>query len=67
MPTDNDKKVLGSMNDCIFRIRVYDSRKGDTLTLSPTFIGHQLNRTPMKAIGYAYPVEKMREFLSQDI
>lgn len=65
MDTDNDKRIIGSMNDCIFRIRFYDSRKEDTLTLSPTFIGHELNRTPMKPIGYAYPVKKMKEFIKQ--
>lgn len=64
MDTDNDKRIIGSMNDCIFRIRYYDSHK-DTLTLSPTFIGNKLNRTPMKPVGYAYPVEKMKEFINQ--
>jgi len=53
------------MNDCIFRIRVYASRKGDTLSLNPTYIGHQLNRTPMKTIDYTHPVEKMKEFLNK--
>ncbi len=63
LQTDNERKVIGSMNDCIFRIRLYGARKGDTLTLSPTFVGHQLNRTPMGAIDYDHPIEKMKEFL----
>jgi hypothetical protein len=65
LPTNNDKKIIGSMNDCVFRIRVYDSRKEETISLSPTYVGHQLNKTPMKAIGYAYPVEKMKEFFEK--
>jgi hypothetical protein len=64
MSTDNDRRIIGSMNDCIFRIRFYDSGKGDTLALSPTYIGHQLNRTPMKYIDYSYPVEKMKQYLT---
>ena len=64
MSTDNDRRIIGSMNDCIFRIRFYDSRKGDTFTLSPTYIGHQLNRIPMKSIDYSYPVEKMKQHLT---
>jgi hypothetical protein len=67
MPTDNDKKVLGSMNNHILTIRYYDSREGDTLTLRATYVGHQLNRTPMKPIGCDYSVEKMKEFLVNQI
>jgi hypothetical protein len=67
LPTDNDKKVLGSMNNHILTIRYYDARGGDALTLRATYIGHQLNRTPMKPIGYAYSVEKMNEFLVNQI
>lgn len=67
MPTDNDKSVLGSMNNHILNIRYYEYREGDTLLMKPTYIGHQLNRTPMKPIGYAYPVEKMKEFLNNQV
>ena len=63
-PTNNDKKVIGSMNDCIFRVRYYDSRDDeDGRSKSPTYIGHQFNKTPMGAIAYGHPVEKMKEFL----
>ena len=63
-PTDNDKSIIGSMNDCIFRIRYYNSRNEEPQTMNSTFIGHQLNKTPMGAIGYSNPVEKMKEYLS---
>jgi len=63
-PTDNDKSIIGSMNDCIFRIKYYNSRNEEPQTMNPTFIGHQLNKTPMGAIDYSYPVEKMKEYLS---
>lgn len=67
LPTDNDKKVLGSMNNHILTIRFYGAREGDTLLMKPTYIGHQLNRTPMKPIGYAYPVEKMKGYLTNQV
>ena len=61
-PTDNDKRVIGSMNDCIYRIRFY-SQRDDPQSLNPTFIGHQLNDTPMGAIDHAYPVDMMKKFI----
>jgi hypothetical protein len=64
-PTDNDKRVIGSMNDCIYRIKVYDSLTDDALLLRSTYIGHQLNKTPMGAISYDYPVKRMKEFLEE--
>ncbi|MCX6244631.1 MAG: hypothetical protein NTU98_07985 [Bacteroidetes bacterium] len=63
LPTDNDKRIIGSMNDCIQRVRFYEYREGDTLVMKPTYLGHQLNRTPMGTIEYAYPVEKMKDFI----
>ena len=63
-PTDGDRKVIGSMNDCIFRVRYYDSRDDeDRRSKGATYIANQLNKTPMGAIDYAHPVEKMKEFL----
>lgn len=67
LPTDNDKKVLGSRNNHVQNIRYYEYREGDTLLMRPNYIGHQLNRTPMKPIGYRFPVEKMKEFLNNQV
>jgi hypothetical protein len=64
LQTDNDKRVLGSLNNHIQNIRFCDYREGDTLLMKSTYIAHQLNRTPMKPIGYRYPVEKMKQYLS---
>jgi len=66
-PTDNDKRVIGSMNDCIYRIKVYVSLNEDGLLASPTYIGHQLNKTPMGAISYDLPVRRMKEFLEKSV
>jgi hypothetical protein len=66
-PTDNDKRIIGSINDCIFRIRIYDSRREGTQSLSPTYVGYQLNKTPMGAIDYADPYEKMKKFLEKKL
>ena len=64
--TDNDRKVIGSMNDCIFRVRYYDSRGDeDGIAKSATYIGHQFNKTPMGAIDYAHPVDMMKEFIER--
>ena len=63
--TDNDKHIIGSMNDCIFRIKYHDSRKEDTISLNSTYIGQQLNQTPMGAVKYAFPVKLMKEFLNK--
>jgi hypothetical protein len=63
--TDNDRKVIGSINEFIAQIRVYDYMRKDTFLLNPTNFGHELNRTPMGAIGYAFPLEKMKEFFKK--
>jgi hypothetical protein len=64
-PTDGDRKVIGSMNDCIFRVRYYMGRDDeDRRSNSPTYIGHQFNKTPMGAIDYAHPVDLMKQYLT---
>lgn len=63
--TDNDKKIIGSMNDCVFRIKYYDgSDDEDRRSKSAVYVAHQLNKTPMKAVDYGYPVDKMKKFLA---
>ncbi len=65
-PTDGDRKVIGSMNDCIFRVRYYMGRDDeDGRSKRPTYIGHQFNKTPMGAIDYAHPVDMMRGFIER--
>ena len=61
-PTDNDKRIIGSMNDCIYRIRFY-SQRDDSQSLNPTYIGRHLNETPMGALKHAFPVDMMKVFI----
>jgi hypothetical protein len=57
------KSVLGSMNDLVYQIDATIRGSGG---LSPCDVGdlnRRLNRTPMGAIGYAYPIDMLREEL----
>lgn len=64
--TDNDKKVIGSMNDHIFTINVYAETEGGLHKLHNRFMGQQLNRTPMGAVKGKFPVNLMREKIEYD-
>jgi hypothetical protein len=53
------------MNDCIFRVRYYDSRDDeDGRSKRSTYIAHQFNKTPMGAIDYTHPVDLMKQYLT---
>ena len=66
LPTDNDRKVIGSINDCVFRIKYYGTHRVETLRDANQYIGQHLNETPMGAIGYKHPKDLMREKINQE-
>lgn len=61
--TDNDKKVIGSINDCIYRIEIYTKLNHGLEGLNPINISTRLNEAPMKPVNYHLPVEMMKEFI----
>jgi len=59
------KCLLFKHKSTLYSFLAFDIVKHDLSDFTNFFRQHltdQLNRTPMKAIGYAFPVEKMKEF-----
>lgn len=61
--TTNDRSVLGSMNDMAFHIRDYIDAFGGLSVADQDEISVRINRIPFKAIGFAYPVERLAALL----
>lgn len=62
----NNRSVLGSANDMIQQCKfVFSNRHEDPVQIIEWLNVH-LNRTPMKAIGYDYAVDKLREALRSE-
>lgn len=61
----SNRSVLGSMNDIRFHIEVNVEHDGGLINVDLADLHHRLNRIPMGAIGYGYPVERLREYLAQ--
>lgn len=59
------KSVLGSMNDLTFHYRYGITRAGGIHSAQVPAIIKQLNRTPMSAIEYVYPIEALRAALGE--
>jgi len=62
-PTDNDKKIIGSMNEMIYQLKVAILYKTSGLE-NPSNIkaGQYVNNIPMGLIQYKNPLDKMRDF-----
>ena len=60
----DSKSVLGSMNDLVFHYKLYLLEDGDNFL--PSII-RKLNRMPMGAKNYAYPIEKLRQTIQEEI
>ncbi len=61
----SSRSVLSSMNDIRFHIESDVEDDGGLTSVDLARLHHRLNRIPFGAIGYAYPVERLREYLGQ--
>lgn len=55
----SDRRVLGSINDLVFGVKVYITEAG----LPLQEVSHRLNQTPMKLIKHSIPTDEMRKLL----
>jgi len=63
-PTNN-RSVLGSMNDLVQHYEFFISRFGDLDRADMLAVNMQINRTPMGALKYQYPIEKAYELFGR--
>ena len=63
-PTRN-RSVLGSMNDFVNQLEFFISRFGGLDRANMLAINMQINRIPMGALKYHYPVEKVYELFGR--
>ncbi|MEK6211904.1 MAG: hypothetical protein AABM64_16300 [Pseudomonadota bacterium] len=61
----SNRSVLGSMNDMRFQIGWHVEDDGGLTSIDLAQFHRRLNRIPFGAIGYAYPVERLQEYLAQ--
>lgn len=63
--TDNDRSVLGSLNDTIARITCWNTP--NMLEEARLYVAKHTNRTPMGAVNYQYPKELMKQKINQEV
>ena len=61
----SNRSVLGSMNDMRFQIGLDVEDDGGLANVDLARLHHRLNRIPFSAIGYGYPVERLKAWLVQ--
>ena len=59
----SSRSVLGSMNDIRFQIEVHIAHDGGLANVDLAELHHRINRTPLSAVNYRYPVEGFQEYL----
>ena len=57
----NNKSVMGSMNDLAFNYKYQIQAKGGVHHCMLPQIIHQMNRMPMGALDYDYPIDTLRK------
>ena len=60
-----DRSVRGSMNDLIRMTRGYVEMAGGLAYCDVQHVNHNLNRTPMKALGYGHPIDAFRALIDK--
>lgn len=58
-----NRSVLGSMNDLAYQYEVHIHMEGGFENINILQINHKINRTPMSAIGYLYPIEVLKKLM----
>ncbi len=58
-PTDNDRKTIGSLTDTIKRISLIKEYQTFNMEAVKNYVSMYVNDTPMGAIKYAFPKDKM--------
>jgi len=60
----SNRSALGSMNNMRFHIEWQVADDGGLTSVDLGQLHHRLNRIPFSAVGHAYPVERLREYLA---
>ena len=61
----NNKSVMGSMNDLAFHYKYYIQSEGGVHSYTIPSIIRKLNRLPMGALKFVYPVEALKSVLEE--
>ena len=61
LPTNNDKRAIGSINDCISRITFSPIYNKCSLKEAEIYVEKNLNDIPMGAVKYQFPTDLMKE------
>lgn len=59
------KSVLGSMNDLAYQYEFQIMRERGIENIKVLKLNHEINRTPMGALKYKYPIEALKNLLTE--
>jgi hypothetical protein len=62
-----DRSVRGSMNDLIRMTGGHVEMAGGLAYCDIQGVNHNLNRTPMKALGYGHPIDAFRKLIDRTV
>jgi len=62
-----NKSVLGSMNDLAYQYEAQIMGAGGIVNINILQINHIINRTPMSALKYKYPIEALRKAFEESV
>ncbi len=61
------KSVLGSMNDLAFQYEYHILGDGGFDRIKILQVNQKINRTPMGALKYKYPIEVLKKLLTESV